>query len=231
MRARAPLSPGPRGGQKGVTLVEAIISLVIVATAIIPAMTALGGASDNVLRTKNRRIMRYLAQMVLADIEIGKISPDEEEEHWEEGQTMSFEGYGSRDDPDEYADYEVLVEVFRETPIIGGGEELEDQGFETTEEGQLLGRPVSNDFLAGGEEELPEGQMKRVVIIAIRLVGEDVADDRTLRLMTYLPMPGEEEQQVGGPEGLGGAGAAPAEPGAAGASRSATTTTGSDRGR
>ena len=211
MKAQTNMQPAPRAHQRGITLVEAVVSLVIVASAIIPAMTALGGASENVLKTKNRRIMRYLAQLVIADIELGKLHPEEEGERYEEGSSGTFEGFGSEDDPDEYAQYEYTVEVLREIPIVGASEEqLEDQGFESTESGQFLGRPVSNDFLGSeeGEEEQPEGQMKRLVIIAIKLVGEDAVDDRTLRVMTYLPIPDEEEQGLD-PAGAAGPGGEP----------------------
>jgi hypothetical protein len=120
----------------------------------------------------------------------------------------TFEGFGSEDDPDEYAGYEWVIEVHREMVVTGGGENLEDQGFEYGEGSMPMGRPITNDNFGDDEEEEPEGQIKRVVVIAIRRVGEDAADDRTLRIMTFLPNPGEEEQDLsgGGAAGPGGAG-------------------------
>ena len=210
-----------RRKERGITLVEAMVSLAIVAAAVIPAMTALGGATDNVIRTRDRRKLRYLSQILIADIERSQVKthPDEEGEGYEEGDSGTFEGYESSDRPGEYAAFEWVIEVLREVMVTGGGGDLESFGFADAGEGPAIGRPVSNDLPLGeGEEEAPpEGQVKRVLVVAIRRVGEDADDDRTLRIMTYLPSPGEEEQVAAagaagaglpggaGPTGAGGA--------------------------
>ena len=198
----------------GFTLVEVIAALVIVSTVMVYALAAIGNATDKVLDTVNRRKMSYLMQIVMADVEIGRLSPDEETERFEEGYVGTFEGFGSIDDPDEYANYEYVVEVLRDEVVVGGNEdEFKEAGFTEGADGTLIGEPVSNDVGYGelfGEGGVPEdGQLKRVVVIMIRRMDDD--DSKAMRVMTYLPYPGEEERQItpgGVLGGLGGPGAA-----------------------
>ncbi|MSR74391.1 MAG: prepilin-type N-terminal cleavage/methylation domain-containing protein [Planctomycetes bacterium] len=197
--------------QRGFTLVEVVVSLVIVAGAMIPLLTVLGQAGEDVLETTEERKLRYLMQIILADVELGPLTTEEaEEEAHEEGDSGDFSGFGSPDAPDEYAGFEWTIDVFREEIVLGGADDatLADAGFSTDSSGRMLGRPVSGDSSSTreGEEEVdPEGEIKRVLVLSVRKLGETTDADRVLRIMTYLPNPGEEDRDLsGGREGGAG---------------------------
>lgn len=200
-----------RGSRGGFTLVEVVVSLVIVAGSMIPLLTVLGQAGEDVLETTDERKLRHLMQIILADVQLGPLGTDEEdEERHEEGDHGDFTGFGAADDPQEYAGFEWSVDVFREEIVLGGADEetLADAGFSTDRSGRMIGRPVSNDMTSGAESESevdPEGEIKRVLVLTVRKVGETSDADRVLRIMTYLPNPGEEERELEG-GGSGGAG-------------------------
>lgn len=206
----------PRASEQGLTLLEVVVSLMIAAYVVIHTMGAMGDAVDNVIVTRERRKMRYLAQIIMTRVELGKISPEEEWEPFEEGTSGSFEDWGSPHAPDEYARYEYRVDVLREVAVAGGmgpgGDPYADSPYGGDPYGQdpygaPQGRPVTNDPMGGlfGEEEEEEqdAQLKRIVVLTLHRVSRDADDDRYLRLMTMLPVPGEEEQPLG--SGAGGA--------------------------
>lgn len=209
--------------REGFTLVEVMVSLVILAGAVTVSLAAVGMAAEDVIDTVDQRKMRYLIQNLLGDIEKGKALPndEEEEELYEEGMQGDFIDYASPEDPEEFDGYQWYIPVFRDEVIVGAPDEdtLMDMGFVTDESGNVTGRPVSRDFPPGefgpeGEEgsSEPPGQVKRVLVFVVRRLGETADEDREFTVMTYLPYPGEEEQTLG--EGAGGGG--PGGPGGAG---------------
>lgn len=190
----------------GFTLVEVVVALVIVASAFLPLMASLGSSAEKVLDATLHRKMRYLMQIQAADVEIQQIKPpgegedEEDAERYEEGSRGTFEAFASEDMPGEYDAFTWEVEIYREELICGGSDDpeaLEEAGFETGPSGEIIGRPVSNDPRDEGEEE-PEGQMKRLMVLTVRCEGEDADHDLAYRIMTYLPIPGEEDRQIGG---------------------------------
>ncbi len=202
---------------RGFTLIEVIVSLLIITGTATMVLTAMSGATSKAMDAMARRKLRYLSQLIMADIELGKLVPgEEEEERYEEGSSDDFSGWASDDRPDEYEHFRFVVEVLREEILVGAEDEeaLEDTGFSASASegeagsGSLLGRPVSNDDLENEEDlEEPPGQRKRLLVLAVERLGEDADDDLTLRIVTYLPVPGEEEASLGGgAEGLPGAG-------------------------
>jgi prepilin-type N-terminal cleavage/methylation domain-containing protein len=197
--------------QRGFTLVEVVVSLVIVAGSMIPLLTVLGQAGEDVLETTDERKLRHLMQIILAEVQLGPLGTDEEDaEPHEEGDHGDFSGFGAIDDPQEYAGFEWDIEVFREEIVLGGADDetLADAGFSTDSSGRMIGRPISNDFTTEAENESevdPEGEIKRVLVLTVRKVGETSDGDRVLRIMTYLPNPGEEERELSGEGGQGGA--------------------------
>jgi hypothetical protein len=212
--------------ERGFTLVEVMASLVIIMGAAIPMLVTMGQITDDVIVTVEQRKMRYLIQNILGDLEKGKFLPESEEEvGYEEGMIGDFNDFASDFNPSEYQWFEWSIPVFRDEIIIGGADEetLLEQGFERGENGSIQGRPVSSDpaysqGLEGTEGEgatTPPGQIKRVLVFVVRRLGEVAEDDREFVLMTYLPYPGEEQQQLGGEGGEGEGG--PGEGGAAGA--------------
>ncbi|NRA95383.1 MAG: prepilin-type N-terminal cleavage/methylation domain-containing protein [Planctomycetes bacterium] len=219
----------------GFTLVEVMVSLVIMAGAVTASLAAVGMASEDVIDTVDQRKMRYLIQNLLGDIEKGRALPDdlEAEEFYEEGMQGDFIDYASPDDPSEFDGYQWYIPVFRDEVIAGAPDEdtLLDMGFVTDDGGNVTGRPVSNDFPPGefgleGEAGStgPPGQVKRVLVFVVRRLGETAEEDREFTVMTYLPYPGEEDQTLGegGEGGEGGPGS-----GAAGAASSPTRDSGS----
>jgi|GEM_PF-4594354 prepilin-type N-terminal cleavage/methylation domain-containing protein len=197
--------------QRGFTLVEVVVSLVIVAGSMIPLLTVLGQAGEDVLETTDERKLRHLMQIILAEVQLGPLgTDDEDDEPHEEGDHGDFSGFGSIDDPQEYAGFEWEIEVFREEIVLGGADDetLADAGFSTDSSGRMMGRPISNDFTTEAENESevdPEGEIKRVLVLTVRKVGETSDGDRVLRVMTYLPNPGEEERELSEEGGMGGA--------------------------
>ncbi len=197
----------------GFTLVEVMVSLAILAFAVSASLAAVGMASEDVIDTVEQRKMRYLIQNLLGDIEKGMINPDdpEEEEAYFESMTGTFENLASDYDPDEFRDYQWDIPVFREEVIVGAPDEdsLLEMGYEVGENGAITGSPVSGDpEFEGmeGEGEQPPGQIKRVLVFVIRRLGETAEEDREFTIMTYLPLPGEEEQDLGGEGGGEGGG-------------------------
>ncbi len=227
----------------GFTLVEVMVSLVIMAGAVTASLAAVGMASEDVIDTVDQRKMRYLIQNLLGDIEKGRALPDdlEAEEFYEEGMQGDFIDYASPDDPSEFDGYQWYIPVFRDEIIVGAPDEdtLLDMGFVTDDGGNVTGRPVSNDFPPGefgpeGEAGStgPPGQVKRVLVFVVRRLGETAEEDREFTVMTYLPYPGEEDQTLGegGEGGPGGGAAGPgASPARAGGSGSKDTSSGSGR--
>lgn len=218
--------------QCGFTLVEVMVALVIVTGSMVSLLSVVGNATDDVIRTVRQRKLRYLMQLQLGDIETRASMESSEESDglvYEEGMRGDFRDFASRDQPTEYDQYEWRIPVFRDEIVAGASgddEELLEAGFVEDSQGRITGRPVTRDAYRdaeGGEEgeEIgpPPGQVKRVLIFSVRFVGESVDDDLEYAIMTYLPYPGEEEQQQAGegaegagPGGLGGA-AEPTGPG------------------
>ena len=245
-----PVRLRPFDAQRGFSLVEVLVCVVILAFGSATVLTAVGSATEDVLDTVDQRKMRYLIQNLLGDIEKGKANPDdpEEEEFYEEGMQGHFEDLASDDDPEEFDGYEWYIPVFRDEVIIGAPDEdtLLEMGFETDDEGKVTGRPVSNDYVdpglggLGEEGEAPmepPGQIKRILVFVVRRLGESADDDREFTVMTYLPYPDEENQQLGAEsEGEGGAGGARADEGggaggdARGDARGGARGGGADRG-
>ncbi|HMS16561.1 MAG TPA: type II secretion system protein [Planctomycetota bacterium] len=209
--------------QHGFTLVEVMVALVIVTGSMVSLLSVVGNATDDVIRTVRQRKLRYLMQLQLGDIETRASMESSEESEglvYEEGMRGDFRDFASRDQPNEYDQYEWRIPVFRDEIVAGAtgdDEELLEAGFVEDSQGRITGRPVTRDAyleVEGGEEEVgpPPGQVKRVLIFSVRFVGESVDDDLEYAIMTYLPYPGEEEQQQAveggegtGPGGLGGA--------------------------
>ena len=223
----------------GFTLVEVMVSLVIMAGAVTASLAAVGMASEDVIDTVDQRKMRYLIQNLLGDIEKGKALPNdpEEEEFYEEGMQGDFLDYASPDDPSEFDGYQWYIPVFRDEIIVGAPDEdtLLDMGFVTDDGGNVTGRPVSNDFPPGefgpeGEEGStePPGQVKRVLVFVVRRLGETAEEDREFTVMTYLPYPGEEEQTLG--KGAEGGAGGPGGEGGGGGARSSQAGRSSDSG-
>ena len=209
----------PRSRQRGFTLMEVIVALVIVAGGTIALLATLGSATESAMQSVDRRKIRYLAQIVLADVEVGKISPTAEEERYEEGTREAFAGWGSAAEPDEYASFEYEIEALRDELVTSAGadpEQMQDAGFQQNSDG-TWSRPVSNDSFGfgeeGEEEPPPTGPMKRLAVIAIRKLTENPAHEVVLRIMTYLPAPDEESQSLGPAGAAGLPGAAGATPG------------------
>jgi len=207
--------------QHGFTLVEVMVALVIVTGSMVSLLSVVGNATDDVIRTVRQRKLRYLMQLQLGDIETRASMESSEESEglvYEEGMRGDFRDFASRDQPNEYDQYEWRIPVFRDEIVAGAtgdDEELLEAGFVEDSQGRITGRPVTRDAYReaeGGEEEVgpPPGQVKRVLIFSVRFVGESVDDDLEYAIMTYLPYPGEEEQQQAteggegtGPGGLG----------------------------
>jgi hypothetical protein len=200
-----------------------MVALVIVTGSMVSLLSVVGNATDDVIRTVRQRKLRYLMQLQLGDIETRASMESSEESEglvYEEGMRGDFRDFASRDQPNEYDQYEWRIPVFRDEIVAGAtgdDEDLLEAGFVEDSQGRITGRPVTRDAyreVEGGEEEVgpPPGQVKRVLIFSVRFVGESVDDDLEYAIMTYLPYPGEEEQQQAaeggegtGPGGLGGA--------------------------
>lgn len=233
--------------QRGVSLVEVMVCLLILAFSLTGALVSIGSATEDVRDTVDQRKMRYLIQNLLGDIEKGKVMPDDpdEEEQYEEGMQGTFEALAHPDDEEEFQGYEWYIPVFRDEVIVGAPDEetLLDMGFETDDSGNVTGRPVSRDFQGDpelgpeGQPQEPPGQIKRILVFVVRRLGETAEDDREFTIMTYLPYPDEENQQLGaegeGGEGGGNAGGGAEGGGGGGDARGETSTRGgggADRG-
>lgn len=239
--------------ESGFSLIEVLVSLAILAAAIIPLMAVLGRATEDVYETVNQRKLRYLSQWIVGDLEVGKLNPNDPDEElpYEEGTQRWFADMNLTEDEEEFEGFKFVVEALRDEVITGALDEETalDAGFIPDGNGGFT-RAVTNDEPSsqaeggegaglfggiGGEGEPPPGQLKRVAVIAVIREGETAEEDRVFRLMMYLPHPDEESQSLAGGEGgeggAGGAGAA-GEPGAAGAASNATRrTTGSSSDR
>lgn len=208
-----------RDREGGFTLIEVMVSLVIVTGAMVSLLTVVGNATDDVIRTVRQRKLRYLMQLQLGDVEM-RASIDSSESSagliYEEGMRGDFRDFASPDDPGEFDNYEWRIPVFRDEIITGASaddEELMEAGFVQDSRGRITGRPVTRDVYRGAETESsedgpPPGQVKRVLIFSVRYVGESVEDDIEYSIMTYLPFPGEEtpprnEGAAGPGEGAG----------------------------
>lgn len=206
--------------RSGFTLMEVLVSLAILAGALIPLMQVLGRATEDVYETVAQRRMRYLSQYIVGQIELGKLQPQnaDEELPFEEGDVFYFEDeFRDVAEDGEYEGFKAVVEVFRDEVVCGFPDEdaMLDAGFSPNGDGSFT-RPVANDpvamygesganpFEMGGESR---GQIKRVLVVAIVREGETADQDRQLRIMTYLPHPDEEGGGPGPGSGLEGGGA------------------------
>jgi len=238
---------------EGFTLVEVMVSLMICTSVVIAALTIIGQATEDVIDTVEQRKMRYLVQNILGDVKKGPFIPnapeETREEFYEEGQSGDFNDFASSFDPNEYERFGWEIPVFRDEVIVGApdDETLQEMGFLRDENGNVSGRPVTNDPEqfepgAGGlggenteEIQASPGQIKRVLVFNVVRYAEDEADYRTFTVMIYLPHPDEEQQQLGeGAEGGGEPGTAGGDEAGAGAGATRTganSGSGSDRGK
>lgn len=188
-----------RGGEAGFTLLEVLVTLVILAYAVPLFQVIVGKSVDRALVTKINRQMRALAQYQMGQITVGKLHPDEEDP-FPDGQTGTFDDVGGY--PDEYSAFTWSLRR-EEVAICGANEEdLQKAGF-TKSVGGGLSRPQTDDILSGKDEhvEKPAGQFKSRVTLTVIWHAENADEDQELSVMTYLPVNGEEE--AGGGEGGG----------------------------
>ena len=212
------------------------MALAIVAGSMVSLLTVVGSATDDVIRTVRQRKLRYLMQLQLGDILTRATVPPEEESElmmYEEGMHGDFRDFASPGQPEEYDNYVWTIPVLRDEIITGApleADELIEAGFVEDSNGRITGRPVSRDMYSDLEEEefeMPEGQLKRVLVFTVRYQGETAEDDLVYSIMTYLPYPGEEEPKSGGEQGEG-AGEPGGGPGGAGDRSSSTSSSSSD---
>jgi prepilin-type N-terminal cleavage/methylation domain-containing protein len=192
----------PQGAEAGFTLLEVLVTLLIIAYAVPLFQVIVGKSVDRALVTKVNRQMLALAQYQMGQITVGKLHPDEEDP-FPDGQTGTFDDIGGY--PEEYASYTWSLRR-EEIAICGANEEdLEKAGF-TKSQGGGLSRPQTDDILSGEDEhvEKPEGQFKSRVTLTVYWHAENADDDLELSIVTYLPVSGEEEGGGGGAGGRDG---------------------------
>ena len=213
---------------RGFSLIEVVVAMLIVALAVVSLHSSLGGAIDKAMTTKVNRQLRHLAQFQYGQIVVGKLHP-EEQDPFLDGQTGGFEDVGGyREEYDAYG-WELKVE---EVAITGASNlDLEEAGF--TDDGSgSYSRPLTDDLVAAtsgenaggagggfgallrGEAPRPEGQFKRRVTLTLYRSAPNADDDRSFTLVTLLPVDGEGGgdlpqgsigDQPGGPGGAQGA--------------------------
>jgi prepilin-type N-terminal cleavage/methylation domain-containing protein len=193
----------------GFTLLEVLVTLMILAVSVPLLWVTVGNSVDRALVTKVNRQMRALAQFQIGQITVGKLHPDEEDP-FPDGQSGTFDDVGGY--PEEYAAFTWKLQR-EEIGICGTTEDdLQKAGFVKPATGGPMVRPQTDDILAGTNEHLekPAGQFKSRVTLTVYWHGESADEDLELTVVTYLPVNGEED---GGGAGAGGKG----EPGPAGA--------------
>lgn len=214
-----------RSDESGFTLLEVMVTLMILGFSMVGLQASLGTAVDLAITTKAQRQARGLLAYQMGQVSVGVLTPDEEDP-FPDGQTGHFEDVGGY--PEEYSIFEWSIRK-EEVSICGGDEStMQEAGFRAGDDGKLT-RPVdtyraqaaSNRASgaradAGGdggrsEEELetPEGQFKQRVVLTVTYRPGTVELDRTFSLITYLPIPDEAmnfaDQQSARADAQGGA--------------------------
>jgi prepilin-type N-terminal cleavage/methylation domain-containing protein len=184
-------------GQDGFTLLEVLVTLAILAYAVVGFQAVVHRSVELALVTKIHRQLRHLVDYQMGQITVGKLHPDEEDP-FPDGQTGSFHDVGGYEEEDAQYTWELQRE---EVPICGANDDdLSKAGFEQQDGGYV--RRQTDDILAGTDENLekPEGQFKSRVTLIVRWNAPTADQDSEFRVVTYLPVNGEEDQ-----EGAGGA--------------------------
>jgi prepilin-type N-terminal cleavage/methylation domain-containing protein len=223
---------------RGFTLLEVVVSLMIVSMAVVGLHSSLGGAVDKAMTTKVNRQLRHLAQFQYGQLVVGKLHP-EEQDPFLDGQTGDFADVGGY--PEEYSRFTWELKV-EEYAVTGASTlDLEEAGF--TDDGTgSYSRPLTDDLVAAtspegggggggfgalmrGEAPRPEGQFRRRITLRVHWAAEKAEDDRSLTLVTLVPVDGEGAGEL--PGGLAGGGAA--DGAGAGAAGDGGAATGGDR--
>lgn len=224
----------PRHHERGFTLIEVMVTLMILGFSMVGLQASLGTAVDLAIATKSQRQARSLLSYQMGQVSVGVLTPDEEDP-FPDGQTGHFEDVGGY--AEEYAVFEWSIRK-EEVSICGGDEtSMQDAGFVPGEDGKLT-RPVdtyraqaaanraagarADAGVDGGREEeeleTPEGQFKQRVILTVTYRPGSIELDRTFSLITYLPLPDEAasfaDQQAARSSAQGGANGAAGNNGA-----------------
>ncbi len=222
--------------EAGFTLIEVMVTLLIVAFAVSHLLAILGTSVNDALETKINRQLKQLVQFQMGQITVGQLHPDEEDP-FPDGQSGDFSDVGGY--PEEYAPFK--WQIYREEVAICGAdnEEMKKAGFEQDGSGAFI-RPETDDIIngkggkkangaaemPGAEEDKPEGQFKTRVTLVVRWSAESQDEDKEFSITTYLPVKDEETQDMGGAGGAGGPGG-PGGPGGQGNTPGAGGTPGS----
>ena len=173
----------PRRPDAGFTLLEVMVTLMILGFSMVGLQASLGTAVDLAIATKAQRQARGLLAYQMGQVAVGTLTP-EEEDPFPDGQTGNFEDVGGY--PEEYSAFEWTIRK-EEVSIVGGDEVgMQEAGFVAGSDGKLT-RPVdsfraqaSANRMSGGrtdaegtggrsEEELetPDGQFKQRVVVTV----------------------------------------------------------------
>jgi prepilin-type N-terminal cleavage/methylation domain-containing protein len=183
----------------GFSLLEVVVSLLILGMAIPALQSSLAGAVDKALLTKVNRQLRALSQFQYGQVLTGKLHEDEEDPFLD-GQTGAFEDVGGY--REEYAEYSWELRV-EEVAVTGAANaELEEAGFADDGTG-LYVRAYTDDLaerakpggdssggfaaLLGGESPRPEGQYKKRITLTVRWAAASAEEDRVFTLVTLVP--------------------------------------------
>lgn len=189
----------------GFTLLEVLVTLAILAYAVVGFQTIVHRSVELAVVTKTNRQLRQLVEYQMGQITVGKLHPDEEDP-FPDGQTGSFDDVGGY--PEEYDNFSWELRR-EEVPICGANDDdLAKAGFSKVDGSYV--RRQTDDVLAGTDEhmEKPEGQFKSRVTLIVRWNAASADEDTEFQIVTYLPVNGEEEGGGGGADPSNPAGGA-----------------------
>jgi len=215
--------------QRGMTLLEVNVAIMIMAISVIPLLVSLGDARRKVTDGQVKRTMKQLLEYKLAFILLDKPAEGEEPlyvDGWEGNFGEEFDNDPEKaywfDEKYYYYSYRVDSEEV-DLGMSGGitGEEFGEDPLEepSTESADAAGSPFGT-----GEEEEDLGQLRYRVTLFVSYQPGNALFDRHMSAVTYVRHPEFPETMQGPDLGAGGGGIGGGEASAGGGGAAGSTT-------
>lgn len=206
----------PRRPDEGLTMLEVIVTLLILSTCALPLLIALADAQRQIVRAKNQRVMKQLLEYKLAHVLLDQPAEGEEPIYVDGAEGNFGEDFANDPEKAYWFDEEMYSYSYRidsEEIDLGtsGGITGEEEEFAEPEP-PPSDDPGGNPFGVGGEETEEElGQLRYRVTLTVFYRPGNANFDQNMSLVTYVRHPHHDEAMTGpdaggGAGGLGGAG-------------------------
>lgn len=196
----------------GLTMLEVIVTLLILSTCALPLLIALADAQRQIVRAKNQRVMKQLLEYKLAHVLLDQPAEDEEPIYVDGAEGNFGEDFANDPEKAYWFDEEMYSYSYRidseELDLGSGGGITGEEESVAEPDPPPSSDPGGSPFGVGEGEETEEdlGQIRYRVTLTVFYRPGNANFDQNMSLVTYVRHPHHDEAMSGPDMGGGGGG-------------------------